>query len=92
MTACTMSEPISSCPTSDSMYGLRLAAKRTGKVVTVYPRSDGLVRAVDVEFPTGVLRRGSHNLALLEESSLISEPVAEKSSGENGAAKSGTKD
>jgi hypothetical protein len=27
-------------------------------------------------------------LALLEENSLISEPVAEKSSGENGAAKS----
>jgi hypothetical protein len=34
---------------------------------------------------------GSNNLALLEENSLISEPEAEKSSGENGAAKSGTK-
>jgi hypothetical protein len=65
---------------------------RTGKVVKVYPGSDGLVRAVDVESPTGVLRRGSNNLALLEENSLISEPAAEKSSGENGAAKSGTKD
>jgi hypothetical protein len=34
---------------------------------------------------------GLNNLALLEENSLISEPEAEKSSGENGAAKSGTK-
>ncbi len=39
---------------------------RTGKNVKVYPGADGLVRAVDVEFSTGILRRWKNQLALLE--------------------------
>ncbi|XP_046461183.1 uncharacterized protein LOC124207658 [Daphnia pulex] len=57
---------------------------RTGKVVRTYPQKDELVRAVDVEFSTGILRRGANQLALLEPSSLS--PEAGSSSGENGSA------
>ena len=53
---------------------------RMGRVTRVYPGADGLVRAVDVEFSTGVLRRGSNQLALLEASSTV------PASGEDGAA------
>ena len=53
---------------------------RMGRVTRVYPGADGLVRAVDVEFSTGVLRRGSNQLALLEASSTV------PTSGEDGAA------
>lgn len=49
-----------------------------------YPGKDELVQAVDVEFPTGILRRGANQLALLEPSSLA--PEAGSSSGENGSA------
>jgi len=57
---------------------------RTGRVVRTYPGKDELVRAVDVEFSTGILRRGANQLALLEPSSLA--PEAGSSSGENGSA------
>jgi hypothetical protein len=60
---------------------------RTGKIVKVYPGADGLVRAADVEFSTGILRRGTNQLALLEAYS--PDPVTEATesgSGENGAA------
>lgn len=60
---------------------------RTGRIVKVYPGADGLVRAADVEYSTGVLRRGTDQLALLEASS--PDPVAdsaESGSGENGDA------
>ena len=61
---------------------------RAGRIVKVYPGADGLVRAVDVQFSTGILRRGSNQLALLEVNSLAPVPLTEKSSGENGATKS----
>ena len=37
-----------------------------GHVVRVYPGEDGLVRAVDVELPSGIFRRAIHWLCLLE--------------------------
>jgi hypothetical protein len=60
---------------------------RTGKIVKVYPGADGLVRAADVEFSTGILRRGTNQLALLEAYSPDPATEAtESGSGENGAA------
>ena len=60
---------------------------RTGKIVKVYPGADGLVRAADVEFSTGILRRGTNQLALLEACSPDpAEDAKESGSGENGAA------
>ncbi|XP_032782640.2 uncharacterized protein LOC116920627 [Daphnia magna] len=60
---------------------------RTGKISKVYPGADGLVRAVDVQFSTGTLRRGTNQLALLEACSLDPEETPMSSSGEYGAAK-----
>jgi hypothetical protein len=60
---------------------------RTGKISKVYPGADGLVRAVDVQFSTGTLRRGTNQLALLEAYSLDPEETPRSSSGEYGAAK-----
>lgn len=37
----------------------------TGRVVRIYPGADGLIRAVDVQLPTGVFRRGVSTLCLL---------------------------
>jgi|688.fasta_scaffold718304_1 hypothetical protein len=48
---------------------------RTGRIVKVYPGADGLVRAADVEFATGMLRRGKNQPTLLEASSL--DPAAD---------------
>ena len=61
---------------------------RTGRIVKVSPGAVWLVRAADVEFSTGVLRRGINQLALLEASS--PDPVAnsvESGLGENGETK-----
>ena len=60
---------------------------RTGIVVKVYPGADGLVRAVDVRFPTGILNRGANQLALLEPCSTASAGPASTASGENATAK-----
>jgi hypothetical protein len=60
---------------------------RTGRIAKVYPGADGLVRAVDVAFPTGILRRGANQLALLEESSLCPDSPSGPSSGENESTK-----
>jgi hypothetical protein len=57
---------------------------RTGRIVRVYPGTDGLVRAADVEFSTGILRRGTNQLALLEACSPDQE---NPDSGEYGATK-----
>jgi hypothetical protein len=57
----------------------------TGRIVRNYPASDGLFRAVDVKFSTGILRRGANQLALLESSSL---DPAGTSLGEDGPVKS----
>lgn len=38
----------------------------TGRIVQVYPGTDGLVRAVDVQLPQGTFRRGVTQLCLLE--------------------------
>jgi hypothetical protein len=53
-----------------------------GHIVQVYPGSDGCVRAVDVQLPTGIFRRGITELCLLESSS-----AGEPASGEDGSAK-----
>lgn len=45
---------------------------RKGKVMTLFPGEDGLVRAVDVEFDGIVYRRGIQNLCLLEPNSFYS--------------------
>ena len=42
-----------------------------GHITQIYPGSDGLVRAVDVQFPTGIFRRGVTELCLLESSSSV---------------------
>ena len=57
-----------------------------GHVVRVYPGEDGLVRAVDVELPSGIFRRAIHRLCLLEPVSSGS-PSASPDSGENVPAK-----
>lgn len=59
---------------------------RTGIVVKVYPGSDGLVRAVDVRFPTGTMNRGANQLALLEPNSTATAVPATTASGENAPA------
>ena len=59
---------------------------RAGRIVKTYPGADGLVRAVDVDFGSSVLRRGSNQLALLEAYSPAPAAAAVTSSGENGAA------
>jgi len=60
---------------------------RTGRIVRVFPGADGLVRAADVQFPTRIFRRGTNQLALLEESP---DPAksAGSGSGEDGPADS----
>jgi hypothetical protein len=42
-----------------------------GHITQIYPGSDGLVRAVDVQFPTGIFRRGVTELCLLESNSSV---------------------
>ena len=62
---------------------------KTGRIVAVYPSSDGLVRAVDFQTETGTYRRGIVKLALLEpakDSAGSSTPSP--ASGEHGTADS----
>ncbi|XP_061395049.1 uncharacterized protein LOC133330652 [Musca vetustissima] len=42
---------------------------RLGRVIKLYPGSDGLVRVVDLKTPSGILRRPVHKLVLLPRSS-----------------------
>ena len=59
-----------------------------GRVVGVCPGEDGLVRAVDVLLPTGVFRRGTTELCLLEADSTASPVPSDSSvSGEHVAEK-----
>ena len=53
-----------------------------GHVVKVFPGADGCVRAVDVQLPNGIFRRGITELCLLESSSSV-----QPDSGENELAK-----
>jgi len=60
---------------------------RTGRIVAVYPSSDGLVRAVDFQTETGTYRRGIVRLALLEPAkSSAGSPSSSTASGEHGSA------
>jgi len=62
---------------------------RTGRIVAVYPSSDGLVRAVDFQTETGTYRRGIVRLALLEPAkSSAGSPSSSTASGEHGSADS----
>jgi hypothetical protein len=54
-----------------------------GHVAKVYPGADGCVRAVDVQLPTGIFRRGITELCLLESISSV-----KTDSGEDGSPKS----
>ncbi|XP_046632671.1 uncharacterized protein LOC124312218 [Daphnia pulicaria] len=54
-----------------------------GHVAKVFPGTDGCVRAVDIQLPTGIFRRGITELCLLESSSSV-----QPDSGENESAKS----
>ena len=53
-----------------------------GHVTKVFPGTDGCVRAVDIQLPTGIFRRGITELCLLESSSSV-----QPDSGENELAK-----
>ena len=66
--------------------GLGRGQWSTGHVVKVFPGADGLVRVVDVQLPTGVFRRGIHQLCLLEPISAappVTTTQAEPASGED---------
>ena len=59
----------------------------TGRVAKVYPVGDGLVRAVDVQLPTGIFRRGIRQLCLLGPGSTSPTTGVEPVSGEYVPAK-----
>ncbi len=58
-----------------------------GHVVKIFPGSDGLVRVVDVQLPTGVFRRGINQISLLEPISTSPPVPSSPVSGEHVPAK-----
>ena len=63
---------------------------KTGRIVAVYPGSDGLVRVVDLQTESGIYRRGIVGIALLEPApgSAGSSKKKIPSSGEDGSSAS----
>lgn len=59
----------------------------TGRVVNTFPGADGLVRAVDIQLPTGIYRRGVRQLCLLEPISTGQSQGADPVSGDDVSAK-----